>query len=70
MSIITLEKPVPKVAESDWYYKVTELKQTCDQQRNNAFKLRNESHALRDDTDITTFWSTHRTNTIIIDRYK
>lgn len=69
MSIITLEKPVPKVAESDWYYKVTELKESCDNHRHNAFQLRNESHMLRNDTDVTTNWGTHHTNFTIFDRY-
>lgn len=68
MSILTFEKPVPKVAESDWYYKVTELKETCDNQRNDAFELRSESHKLRDETDVSTFWNTHHTNSKIIDR--
>lgn len=68
MSIITFEKPVPKVAEYDWYYKVTEIKETCDNQRSDAFELRNESHKLRDETDVTTFWNTHHTNSKIIDR--
>jgi len=69
MSIITLEKPVPKVAESDWYYKVAELKESCDNHRHDAFVLRNDSHRLRNNTDVTTNWSTHRTNSQIIDRY-
>jgi len=69
MSIVTFEKPVPKVAESDWNYKVYELKESCDNHRLDAFKLRNESHRLRNDTDVTTYWSTHHTNSEIIDRY-
>lgn len=69
MSIVTLEKPVAKVAESDWYYKVYELKESCDNHRLNAFGLRNESHRLRNDTDVTTCWDTHRTNSNIVDRY-
>jgi len=69
MSIVTFEKPVPKVAESDWYYKVSELKESCDNHRRNAFELRNESHKLRNDTDITTRWGIHHTNSKIIDRY-
>lgn len=68
MSIITFEKPVPKVAESDWYYNITELKQSCDSHRRNAFELKNESHRLRNDTDITTDWNTRRTNSKISDR--
>lgn len=70
MSIVTLEKPVPKVAESDWYFKVSELKESCDNYRRNAFELRNESHRLRNNTDITTHWNTHNTNSLIVDRYK
>lgn len=69
MSIVQFEKPVPKVAESDWYYKVTELKESCDNHRRNAFELRNESHKLRNNTDVTTNWGTHNTNCKIIDRY-
>lgn len=69
MSIVTYEKPIPKVAEADWYYKVTELKESCDNRRRNAFELRNESHKLRNETDVTTDWSTHCTNSKIIDRY-
>lgn len=69
MSIVTFEKPVSKVAEADWYYKVSELKESCDNYRANAFELRNESHKLRNETDITTYWGTHHTNSKIIDRY-
>ncbi|KAL4112315.1 hypothetical protein QTP88_016127 [Uroleucon formosanum] len=68
MSIVTFEKPVPKVAESDWYYKITELKESCDEHRRYAFVLRNESQRLRNDTDVTTYWGTHRTNSKIFDR--
>lgn len=59
MSIVTFEKPIPKVAESNWNYKIYELKVFCDNQRLNAFDLRNESHRLRNDTNVTTHWSTH-----------
>lgn len=69
MSIITFEKPVPKVAESDWYFKVSELKESCDNHRHDAFELRNESRRLRNNTDITTYWGTHSTNSMIFDRY-
>lgn len=69
MSIVTFEKPIPKVAESDWYYKITELKESCDEHRHSAFVLGNESQRLRNDTDVTTYWGTHRTNSKIIDRY-
>jgi len=69
MSIVTFEKPVPNVAVSDWNYKVYELKESCDNHRANAFELRNESHRLRNDTDVTTSWSTHYTNCQMIDRY-
>jgi len=69
MSIVTFEKPVPKVAESDWYYKITELKESCNEHRRHAFILRNESQRLRNDTDVTTYWGTHHTNSKIIDRY-
>jgi len=69
MSIVTFEKPVPKVAESDWYYKITELKESCDAHRRHAFVLGNESQRLRNDTDVTTYWGTHRTNSKIFDRY-
>ncbi|VVC43023.1 Hypothetical protein CINCED_3A004158 [Cinara cedri] len=68
MSIVTFEIPVPKVSEADWYYKVSELKETCDYHRKNAFELKNESHKLRNDTDITTSWATLSTNSKIIDR--
>ncbi|XP_022177341.1 tektin-B1-like [Myzus persicae] len=68
MSIVTFEKPVPKVAESDWYYKITELKESCDEHRRHAFVLKNESQRLRNDTDVTTYWATHRTNSKIFDR--
>lgn len=69
MSIVTFEKPVPRVAETDWYYKVSELRTSCDDHRQNAFELKNESHQLRNNTDITTNWSTYHTNSAIIDRY-
>ncbi|XP_025194440.1 tektin-B1-like [Melanaphis sacchari] len=68
MSIVTFEKPVPKVAESDWYYKITELKESCDQHRHYTFVLGNESQKLRNDTDVTTYWGTHNTNSKIFDR--
>ncbi|XP_050433254.1 tektin-2 [Adelges cooleyi] len=68
MSIVTLEKPVPKVAGSDWYYRVSELKESCDNRRRDAFQLQNESHKLRNNADITTFWGTHHTNSSIVDR--
>lgn len=69
MSIVTFEKPVPRVAETDWYYKVSELKTLCDDHRRKAFELRNESHQLRNNTDITTYWNTRHTNAAIINRY-
>lgn len=69
MSIVTFEKPVPKVTESDWFYKITELKESCDGHRHDAFELKTESHRLRNDTDVTTYWGTHRTNAKTIDRY-
>jgi len=68
MSIVTFEKPVPKVAESDWYYKITELKQSCEEHRRNAFALRNESQRLMNDTDVTNYRGTHHTNSKIFDR--
>jgi len=69
MSIFTFGKPVPNISESDWYYKITELKESCGKSRRNAFTLRNESHRLRNETDLTTYWGTKRTNSNIIDRY-
>lgn len=69
MSIVTFEKPVTRVAETDWYYKIYQLKESCDDHRSNVFKLRNESHQIRNNTDITTYWSTHQTNSAIQDRY-
>ncbi|XP_027846423.1 tektin-B1-like [Aphis gossypii] len=68
MSIVTFEKPVPKVAKSDWYYKITELKESCDEYRRYTFVLGNESQKLRNNTDVTTYWSTHHTNSKIFDR--
>jgi len=68
MSIVTFEKPVPNISESDWYYKITELKESCDKSRRYAFTLGNESHRLRNETDLTTYWGTKRTNASIIDR--
>jgi len=69
MSIVTFEKPVPKVSESDWNYKLIELRQSCDRSRRCAFTLGNESHRLRNETDLTTYWGACRTNSNIVDRY-
>lgn len=69
MSIVTYEKPVPNISESDWSYKLIELRGSCDRNRRCAFTLGNESHRLRNETDLTTYWSTCRTNTNIVDRY-
>jgi hypothetical protein len=69
MSIVTFEKPVTRVAETDWYYKISELKESCNDHRRNVFELRNESHQIRNNTDITTYWNTHHTNSAILNRY-
>lgn len=69
MSIVTFEKPVPKVKESDWHYKISELKEFCNHTRKNAFELKNESRKLSNDTDITITYATNSTNSKIIDRY-
>ncbi|XP_025200186.1 tektin-2-like [Melanaphis sacchari] len=68
MSIITFEKPVPNISESEWNYKLLELRRSCDKSRRCAFKLGNESHRLRNETGLTTYWSTYRTNSNIVDR--
>lgn len=70
MSIVTFEKPVPKISESDWNYKLIELRGSCDRSRDCAFTLGNESHRLRNETDLTTHWGTCRTNSDIVDRYE
>jgi len=70
MSIVTFEKPVPNISESDWNYKLIELRGSCDRSRNCAFTLGNESHRLRNETDLTTYWGTCRTNSDIVDRYE
>ncbi|XP_014244697.1 tektin-2 [Cimex lectularius] len=67
-SIVTLEKPTPRVPLPDWHGKVWELRQTCDTRRNDAFNLRNEARQLRNETDATTYWSTYHNDSRLAER--
>jgi len=69
MSIVTFEKPAPTISESDWYCKLTELRGSCRKSRRCAFRLGNEAHRLKNETDQTTYWSTIRSNFHIVNRY-
>ncbi|XP_014277163.1 tektin-B1 [Halyomorpha halys] len=67
-SIITLEKPLTRVALPDWHGKVWELRQTCDTRRKDASDLKNASKEMRNDTDCTTRWDTYINNNRLQDR--
>lgn len=68
MSVATVEKPIAKIALSDWHGKVAELKKTCDTRRGDAFKLRNEARQLRNETSSQTQWNTYHNNVRLADR--
>ncbi|KAI5737324.1 hypothetical protein M8J76_012338 [Diaphorina citri] len=45
-SIVSLEKPKPKVADSDWHAKIFQLRHSCDTRRQYAFNLKNEARQI------------------------
>ncbi|XP_050522482.1 tektin-2-like [Daktulosphaira vitifoliae] len=67
MSIVVLEKPMPKISKPDWLNKISELKEISDVLMSKNFKLLNDSHKLRNNTDITLCWNTEHTNKSIVE---
>ncbi|KAL1458308.1 hypothetical protein WDU94_008469 [Cyamophila willieti] len=67
-SIVCLEKPKSKVADSDWHGKIFQLRHSCDVKRQAAFELKNEARQLRNETDISTHWGAYQNNARLADR--
>lgn len=68
MSVPTYEKPIPHISLADWYAKQWQNQQTNATRRQDAFNLRHESRQLRNETKITTEWSTYHNNVRLADR--
>ncbi|XP_025422929.1 tektin-2-like [Sipha flava] len=47
---------------------MSEIKASCDEIRDKTLKLKNDSHCLRDETDINTYWNTRYTREAFEDR--